>query len=290
MKRSLVLLVALPLIIGLSCPVASANSISFDLGQAGPDQWAFLALGGGPVLLSGTVSGPVSDVGFVSPAAGTKMFSITAGYVQGNIYEGSTNITNIWPGAATPPTPAAPIIDDAKLNAAKADALAASTFYGAKSATPGFPTTINQTWGNLVIAGGPGENVLNLTQFSQFGGTITFTGGPTTYFVVNIAGTFARFGGHLEFGPDISPHDVLFNVTGTRAVDILNDTQGVLLAPYSKFYIKAATWTGEVIAGDQLSVMAGEVVNVHTPVPPSVFLMGTGLLGFGLLGWRRKKG
>jgi len=44
-RRYLLLLVALACTIGLSCPAAWANC--FDLGEAGPDQWAFLALGGG---------------------------------------------------------------------------------------------------------------------------------------------------------------------------------------------------------------------------------------------------
>ena len=285
MKRYLLLLVAVVFTIGLFCPVVSASC--FDLGEAGPSHWAFLALGGGPVLMSGTVDGSVDDIGFVSPTAGTKMFSMTYGYITGDIYEGSKNIYNSWTGAQTPPTPAAPIIDDDKLNAAKADALAASAFYGAKSATPGFPTTIHMTGGNLVIAGGPGENVINLTKWLQTGGTITFTGGPDTCFVVNIAGSFVRIGGKLEFGPNISFDDVLFNVTSSQYVDILTDTQGLLLAPYSDFYIKGACWSGEVIAGKKLSIMGGCIIN-HTPLPPSVLLLGSGLLGLGLLGFCRK--
>jgi hypothetical protein len=36
-------------------------------------------------------------------------------------------------------------------------------------------------------------------------------------------------------------------------------------------------------------VLSGDVVNNPVPIPPSVLLMGSGLLGIGLIGWRRKR-
>jgi hypothetical protein len=35
---------------------------------------------------------------------------------------------------------------------------------------------------------------------------------------------------------------------------------------------------------------AGGMLIAHTPLPPSALLLGSGLLGLGLLGWRRKRG
>jgi len=47
-----------------------------------------------------------------------------------------------------------------------------------------------------------------------------------------------------------------------------------------------------LLAGDGVWDFAGgngQLKPYHTPVPPSVFLLGSGLLGLGALGWRRRQ-
>ena len=49
-------------------------------------------------------------------------------------------------------------------------------------------------------------------------------------------------------------------------------------------YLKVGDWKWSFQGGN------GQLMPYHTPLPPSVLLLGSGLLGLGLLGWRRKRG
>ena len=82
---------------------------------------------------------------------------------------------------------------------------------------------------------------------------------------------------------------MLFNVTGSTDVYIaIKAFQGLVLAPLANVTLNGTNWTGEIITGKQLTINLTDAYN-PVPLPASVLLLGSGLLGLGLLGWRRKR-
>jgi choice-of-anchor A domain-containing protein len=277
---------ALVIILVLSGP---ALAVGIDLGLAGPSQWALLALGDGDVTVQfSTVNGLVNDVGIVGPSSGTISFTTSFSSVPGTIYEG-TGVTN-----ANVLSTRGPLVQpaDTMLAAAKADALNYAEMYKNTPVTDLLLTDIDLSgFQTLTVTGAMGQNVYNLTNFRMQGfPTLTITGPVGSTFVFNISDIFDLGAGTLNLGPTISPQDVLFNVTGSTDVSIgLNDFQGLVLAPLSNVEISGANWTGEVIAGKDLTLNFANTFD-PVPLPGSVLLLGTGLLGLGLLGRRRQRG
>jgi choice-of-anchor A domain-containing protein len=266
-----------------------ALAVGIDLGQAGPVTWNTLELGGGNVTMNvNTIAGTQKSIGIVGPPAGTITFTATGSTFTGTTYEG-TGVTNSWISSSTGPLvqPA-----DTLLNAAKADALSFATVYKNTPATDPL-NNINLTGTQtMTVTGTTGLNVYNLTDLKMQDTTLLKITGPVgSTFVFNISGTFNITSGSLSLGPGVSPDDILFNVTGSTDVLISSVIfRGLLLAPQVNVGINHASWIGEVIAGKNLTLDHSTVNNPTdtAPLPASILLLGSGLLGMGLFGWRKK--
>jgi hypothetical protein len=76
----------------------------------------------------------------------------------------------------------------------------------------------------------------------------------------------------LAYFPNSPSTGTLYGITRGGTLYTINPSNGALSNSHS---------TG-------LSNVYGATYATHTPIPPSAFLLGSGLLGLGLLGWRRK--
>jgi choice-of-anchor A domain-containing protein len=267
----------LVLMMGLiTAPGAKAASI--DLGTAGPLNWAVLGLGGNVAILSGTVESVFpgfANVGVnpIGPVSG-------GGDIDGDLVL-HTDTIKAFLGTIG----GAEIIDDAKLEQAEADAIDRSAFYAGLATTD--PTTTINT-GTTIIGSG-GLNVLNLTGgLSLLGETLTLQGTAADAFVINVPAGFTMTGAsNILVDGGVLPHNVLINLLGVGGYSFLGDEiNGIILAPIGSFNAHGLI-LGELIA-NQVALASGAVVrNPAVPVPPSAILLGSGLLGLGLLGGRK---
>jgi len=117
--------------------------------------------------------------------------------------------------------------------------------------------------------------VLNITNQD-----ITLVDGNTT----DTPGTGALYVGLMKGAETDSLNDEIDNIFGDTT-DLLNIYFDPDLAGNAYLFLGGG---GDGI-WDFASGM-GQLMPYHTPLPPSVLLLGSGLLGLGLLGWRRKRG
>src|SRR5579872_4182000 len=199
----------------LSADLRARAQVPFNLGQAGPQNFAVLGLGS-PTNVSITgpssVTGAVANVGV--PASGG--FSMSDGLVSGTVFVNTASKPNV----SGPSTISGGITQnaatDARLAQAVTDAKNASTNYGALHATITSITAINQNGGNLTITGGPGVNVLNLSMLVLNGATVTLSAPAGASFVVNVTGKVALQGTSIiNLDGGLTPFNVLYNVLGT---------------------------------------------------------------------------
>jgi hypothetical protein len=81
------------------------------------------------------------------------------------------------------------------------------------------------------------------------------------------------------------------NVSGGVVHNIFGDAASILNIYYdptvaANFYLGGLTYN---FAGGLGQLIPDDPVTSHTPLPPSAFLLGSGLLGLGLLGYRRRR-
>jgi hypothetical protein len=143
------------------------------------------------------------------------------------------------------------------------------------------------------IIGNGGLNVLNLTGGLDLSGseTLTLQGTAADAFVINVpdAADFEMIGSsQIRVSGGLLPQNVLFNLldTGTGYDVIGNRIDGVILSPFAEFGASGLIF-GEIIASDVQLHSGASVTNTFVPIPPTAVLLGSGLLGLGLLGGRK---
>jgi hypothetical protein len=272
----------LALAIGLmAAPGAQAALI--DLGLAGPQNWAVLA-GGEGLTVDGTgsqVIGPVAaNVGSIGNVTFTATPTIAGNLVvdTGATVTGSATIGGVFQQDAA---------GDAFLASSFADAVTRNAFYGGLATTPGFEGFANITNANNDInITGQGLVVINVTSFVGLTQDINITGGAGDGLVLNLPAFVPGIVAFNAIGVD--PLNILYNstVVGT-SYEMLNDIDGIWLAPFSEFAMGSLTLTGTAVAEEVHMHSNVTVNNPFVPVPPSVYLFGSGLLGLGLVGGRK---
>ncbi|MEJ2092969.1 MAG: hypothetical protein P8X65_12320 [Syntrophobacterales bacterium] len=124
--------------------------------------------------------------------------------------------------------------------------------------------------------GPPGDVPVTAVTDNFAWGTLDIAGQTVHLFDGNDTPSGAQYVGRM-LGASLSGLNVT-NIFDTTGLNIYYDPD---LA--ANFYLHGLTY-------DLAGIGSGKLIPFHTPLPPSVFLLGSGLLGLGLLGWRRKRG
>jgi choice-of-anchor A domain-containing protein len=286
---SLLSLVLLP-----SAAVASVVS----LGAAGPQNFNVLEIGTGNMTIQINAGGPVNGVAGNVGLNGTGTLALTGGtFVGGNaIVSTNANQVTLSGGA----TVGGIIVNQALLTQARTDALnAAATAAALPSSGLGYGTLANPidiTSGGLLHAG-----VYYVDKFELGNNDFLHLANDGSY-VFNIVGDLkinGPAGNYLDGG--LSANDVLFNYLGTTAIAFSGGSNpdgsekaflnGIILAPNADVNLAPGQVTGEIIGGQNISIVSGSDVNgttVVTPVPEATTaLFGAALLG--VIGFARRR-
>ncbi|MGC2693984.1 MAG: VPLPA-CTERM sorting domain-containing protein, partial [Desulfobaccales bacterium] len=175
-----------------------------------------------------------------------------------------------------------------------------SSTLGAESGTATTISSGGAINANSGVLDSSGNRVFTVTSISFPNGTFTITGTSSQYVVLNVSSSDATNGlnGSIALSGGITPDHVLINYYegGTMTINTNGaTTTGVFLDPDGMFTINHSVVDGWVFGGDaeNSSIVSGGYVTVPTipavPLPPTALLFGTGILGLGMLGWRRKK-
>jgi len=248
----------------------------FKLADAAPENFAVLGLGS-PTDVSITgpsrVFGKVANVG----VAGASKFSMSDGYVRGQLILSSAATTNI-----TGPSiiKGGIVINDALLTSAVACAQQASQYYAGLPATSGTPSVINisNPSGNITIIGNRALTVVDLTDLVLNGGsTVTLISNRSARFVINDTGRFVLQGGsRIVVAGTVGPSNVLFNVVG-QGQDVAmgggtkngvpnSQAYGILLALERIISLSPGFVRPEVIGGGkQINITSGGQVKDLDP-------------------------
>jgi choice-of-anchor A domain-containing protein len=161
---------------------------------------------------------------------------------------------------------------------ARTDALAAAAAAKLLSGSSIADITANQ-------ALGPG--VYFLAKIDLNSETLMLSGGPADSFVFNISDDFKLNSSDILLTGGVLPQNVLFNYFGTH--DVLfsgggnaSELHGIILAPDRKVTLSPGLVIGEIISGDDISIVSGARVQGLT-VPESTSTLLLSFISFGLL-------
>jgi choice-of-anchor A domain-containing protein len=129
--------------------------------------------------------------------------------------------------------------------------------------------------------------VYNLTNFTLHNGDIVNLKAGGSY-VFNIAGSLSLNSAEILAAAGLPPSDILFNITGTQAVQfsggLSNESvlDGIILAPDAQVSLTPGAVDGEIISGQNINIASGgSVQGVAASVPePSSYMLLSLVCGF----------
>jgi hypothetical protein len=170
-----------------------------------------------------------------------------------------------------------------KLNQARTDAIAASSMASSVASTSSL-TSINLGHTSLTL----GSGVYSLSSFNLDHSTLTLSG--SGYYIFNITSSFVLNSGKVLLANGATESNILFNYTGTSAVAFSGGTggtvpggqdesvlHGILLALNAKVNLSPGLVVGEIISGQDISIVSGAIVQqgpVTVPDGASTFGLG----------------
>jgi hypothetical protein len=244
-------------------PTAAGMS-PFNLGFAG--DFSVLQIGNGNVSIANASSAGVitGNVGLL----GTGNIGDSGVPIAGSVYLGS--------GSGLNPNVAGNVSGSVFQNAASqtllagaasaANTLASSAQVGA---TPIADITSTETLST------PGTYRLNNINLNN-GAKLTLQGSASATYIFNISGTLSLNSAQIVLSGGLTAQNVLFNVTGSQAVQFsggLNDwhgeaeLQGIILAPNAQVQLSPGLVVGEIISGQNISIASGGSVQGSSCAP-----------------------
>ncbi len=248
-----------------------------DLGAAGPAFWTVLQISDAKIDMSNSQGAVEGNVGV---AAGGRFQSsgpsVNGQLILGEGAEWSTSGDAEITGGVTQ--------NDLLLSQAVADAIFYSSFYDGLAATTSVSGGLITD--SMVLNGGSGLNVLDLTKIELGNNEVLTLSAPEDgSWVINISDELKLNSGVIELAGGLTFDEVLFNMTGSGGANVSfsgggNSSQltGIVLSPNGKVQLSPGLVNGQIIAGDDISIVSGAQVINPIPLPPAIWMFGAALL------------
>ncbi|HLQ37057.1 MAG TPA: choice-of-anchor A family protein [Planctomycetota bacterium] len=228
-------------------PLCPCRSEVFPLGAAA--SYAVLALDGADLDIGSAATQIDGDVGLGVNTTG----SMIKATITGKLFRDPTSTAAQHPDL---------VVNGgtfvASLGSASSNALAASSAFAAMTPTQTFG---NLTQQSITITGTGGLNVIQIQSLSVVGGTLTFVGGPSDTFLINVLGNFTWNGGTMLVQGGVTKDRVLWNFPTTgNAINIYKPVMvaiGTFLAPFRDVILDKGTLFGAIIGGRRIVVHSG---------------------------------
>jgi hypothetical protein len=235
------------------------------LGLGAASSTTVLELGAHQVSLNGPGGGIIGNV-YIAPG-GNANWSGGGEYVQGNVYLGAgakyQNSGTILYGN---------VYTNQDLSAQINAAYAAYNYYTGLPATQSFTYT-----GANMITVGPGTNVVDVAgDLHPNGKTLLISGPANALVIIRVHGLLKLDGGgQIRVAGSLPASNVIYDVVGTGqdvgatggggGVNCCNAVyDGTVLAPYRKISLSPGLVNGEIISGQDISIVSGS--GIHCPV------------------------